>query len=96
MFDPKNRTIEDAWKGIPDEYRAICDIGKVRSTGWRNVSVVGFLGLLGLAAGIALASCEAESGSLWLFIAAEAVERYVRTVSNTIDAVIRSTKGSRR
>ena len=59
----------ELWQGIPEEYRAICKMGKFKSTGWRNVSFVGFFGLLALAGAIALASCESEQGDLWVVIA---------------------------
>ena len=89
--DPYNKTVEEAWKGIPDEYRAICNIGKFRSTGWRNVSVVGFLGLLSLAAGVALASCETGDGTLWIVVAARLIKRGVKVGSETLCSVIRNT-----
>ena len=63
--------VEDGWANIPSQYRSICHVGKFKATGWRNVSAWGFLGLLGLAGRIALASCETERGDLWIGIAAE-------------------------
>ncbi|KAG8530284.1 uncharacterized protein KY384_004786 [Bacidia gigantensis] len=70
--DPENNeTVEEQWLRIPAEYRNICHMGKFRSTGWRNISVWGFFGLLGLAAVLTLASCETEKGELWIVLAAE-------------------------
>ena len=69
-LDPRNnKTIDEQWEGIPDAYRGICHLGKFRATGWRNVSALGFLGLLGAAGLIFLMSCEMENGELWVLLA---------------------------
>ena len=49
-------------------YRSICDLGKIRQVGWRNFSVWGLFGLLGVAGGIPLASIRTENGNLWFTI----------------------------
>lgn len=58
---------------IPQPYRRMCDMGKFKSVGWRNVSVSGFAGLLFLAGSISLASVQTKEGDLWLGVGAQAV-----------------------
>ena len=48
------------------DYSDICAMGKFKSVGWRNVSVIGLFGLLFLPIGISLASIRSEDGQLWL------------------------------
>ena len=64
-----NKTLDEQWHGIPGEYRGICHLGKFRAMGWRNVSALGFFGLLGAATLISLASCETVNGELWVLLA---------------------------
>ena len=56
---------------IPPGFEGICSIVKFNSNGWRNVSVWGFVGLLFLAAGIALGSCRTVEGKLFLIFGME-------------------------
>lgn len=39
----------------PPDWRGICQMKELKSVGWRNFSIWGFLGLLSLAGGITLA-----------------------------------------
>ena len=68
------------YHGIPPEYRAMCSMGKFRSTGWTNVNVGGFLGLLFLAAAISLASIKTEEDKLWLVVGAYLLNEALRWV----------------
>ena len=79
-----------SWYLIPHEYREICKLGKFRSTGWRNVNFVGFLGLLILAGCISLASCKTEEGDLWIVIASRAIWRSLRYLVHFLKAAIQS------
>ena len=54
---------------IPTAYRGMCNMGKFRSVGYRNVSVWGLFALLALAGGIAVASIRDGHGELWLMLA---------------------------
>ena len=54
------------YEGIPPHLRGICQMGKFRSVGWRNVSVWGFLGIILLVAAVTLASNESQDGTLWI------------------------------
>lgn len=69
----ENHTNGEDYEGIPPAYRAICKLGKFKTTGWRNLNAWRFLGLLSLAAGVTTASCETESGNLWVVVGADAV-----------------------
>ena len=60
----KKQTDRQDYEGFLPACRGMCDLGKFRATGWRNASIWEFLGLLGLAGGIALASCETENRDL--------------------------------
>jgi len=66
------------YDGIAPEYRGMCKMGKFRSVGWRNMSVVGFLGLLFLASMVTLASIRAENGDLWITLCLMALIRYIQ------------------
>ena len=54
----ENHTNKEDYEGIPPAYQAICELGKFKTTGWRKVNTWGFLGLLGLAAGVTTARPE--------------------------------------
>lgn len=66
------------YDSIVPEYRDMCGMGKFKSVGWRNVSVVGFLGLLLLASVVTLASIRAKNGDLWITLCLRALTRYIR------------------
>ena len=63
------------YENIPPDYRGICEMGKFKGVGWRNVSVVGFLGLLLLALLITMASIRTEDGHLWITVGIKALVR---------------------
>lgn len=56
--------------GIPPAYRGLCNMGKFRSVGWRNVSVWGLFALLAFVVGVSLASVRTEEEELWLLVGA--------------------------
>lgn len=63
--------------GIPPAYRGICNLGKFRTVGWRNVSVVGFFGLLLLALAVTLASIRTQEGDLWITVGLKALSQLI-------------------
>ena len=69
----------------PPDWSGVCQMRKVKSVGWLNVSVWGFLGLLSLAGGITLASCRTRDESLWLVEGAKrAFDAIRRTVKLSV------------
>ena len=58
---------------VPEIHRGMCDMVKYKAAGWRNVSISGFLGLLGLAVLITLASVRNDDGALWVNIFVKAL-----------------------
>ena len=65
----------DDYDGIPPGWRGICQMGKFKSVGWRNVSVWGFLGLLAIAGGVTVASFKTKEEELWLVLGARGTVR---------------------
>ena len=53
----------------PRNYQGICNMVKLKTQGWRNVSTWGLFGLPLLTAAISLASVEASNQDLWLVMA---------------------------
>lgn len=75
---------------IPPPYRRMCDMGKFKSVGWRNVSVWGFAGLLFLAGSISLGSIKTEEGNLWLVVGAQVVMRTFSWSSGKAKQIMRT------
>ena len=62
-----SETRDPGWREVRGtEMEGICDIYKFKTVGWRNVSVWGFVGLMGVAVSIVLLSVEGSEEELWL------------------------------
>ena len=72
---------------IPHRFRGLCKMGKFYSVGWRNVSVSGFLGLLGLSALITLASVRTEGYDLWVTVWARSLTRLMKWIVLKISTI---------
>ena len=72
---------------IPPGFEGICSIVKFNSNGWRNVSVWGFVGLLLLAAGIALGSCRTVESKLFLIVGMETIHKVLQWLYSKMAAL---------
>ena len=59
---------DHAISGVLPQYKGICKTDKFKSDGWKDISVVAFIGSLLLATLIGLACVASEDGRLWLTI----------------------------
>lgn len=62
----------------PPNLRGICQMGKFKSVGWRNVSFWGLVGLLSLCGAVSLASVATEDEELWLIVGVRLLTRAIR------------------
>ena len=66
------------YQNIPPTDRGLCHVFKFRSTGWRNVNVWGFFGILVVSLGLFIGSIKTDAGTLWLTLGAKVLGRWVR------------------
>ena len=81
------------WLGsLPDTppgFEDVCKMVKFKSTGWRNVSTWGFLGVLIFAAGVSLGSCRTEEKQeLFLVVACRAVYRLLGRLGRNLCSLL--------